>query len=230
MYIWNTEKINRILENMSYTGYLIQGIRKRISYKIHKLIYTTSEKGIVVPNHHIAIISKEEFEQANDIIFGRDNRISGNKEYDIFSGHLRCGDCKNSLTKTKAKKYEYYHCSSYRRNKECTKHTTNKAELKNIVFNIVKHQIDLFTDLDYQINEIKNSISKYENLREVIKDDFENKFINHSEYLEYKSEYNTTLKNLYSEYNKVKEKLEKYIQAIDFIKKHRCDIMLQEIS
>lgn len=88
----------------------------------------------------------------------------------------------------------------------------------------------MFTDLDYQINEIKNSISKYENLREVIKDDFENKFINHSEYLEYKSEYNTTLKNLYSEYNKVKEKLEKYIQAIDFIKKHRCDIMLQEIS
>ena len=232
MNIWKTKMLDRILQNQAYTGDLVQGKRKRVSHKVHKLLHTESDNWIIVPNHHEPLISKEEFNQVKNIIFSRDIRVNKRKEYDIFSGHLKCYDCGNSFTIKKGNTCEYYYCSSYLRNKTCSKHTISKNKLIDTILNIINTQIDLLIDIDTKISEItktdeinydieilKNRITeideemnKYKILKLSIRDDFVNKYISKEEYEEYEKEYNFKLKKLTCEKDVNEDKLEK----IDF--------------
>jgi len=298
MDLWKTKMIDRILQNQSYTGDLVQGKRKRMSHKIHKLMHVDSEDWIIVPNHHVALISKEKFNQVQNTIYDRDNRIKSNKEYDIFSGHLKCADCGNSFTIKKGNTCEYYYCSSYLRNKECSKHTVVKKKLEDAVLKMINSHIKLLLNIDMKIDEIikdeeinydieilnnrieelNENIDKYDKLKESIKEDFENDIITKEEYIEYKNDYNLFLKKFKKDIEETNRKIEEigfkseknkewinefkknenimqltkkvidelvddiliyedgninikfryqeeYIEAIDFIKKHNCDIM-----
>ena len=134
---WDSKKLDKILKNQTYTGDLIQSKKRTISHKIHKVVENSFEDWIIIPNHHEAIISREDFNQVQDIIYDRDIKVNKNKEYDTFSGHLRCNDCGNSFTIKKIKKYEYYYCTSFLREKSCTNHSIKKEKLKEMVLNDV---------------------------------------------------------------------------------------------
>lgn len=51
---------------------------------------------------------------------------------------MKCSDCEGSFTLRKAKKYEYYHCTSYVRNASCTRHSIRKDKLAEIVLEELK--------------------------------------------------------------------------------------------
>lgn len=72
--LWCDTTVAHILRNEMYTGTLIQGKKKMLSYKVHKLVDVPKEDWIVVENNHEAIIDKETFEKVQDII-NRDTRI-----------------------------------------------------------------------------------------------------------------------------------------------------------
>lgn len=57
--IWSTSTIKRILENRTYTGCLIQGREKKLSYKSKKIILAPKKDWIILENNHDPIISKE---------------------------------------------------------------------------------------------------------------------------------------------------------------------------
>ena len=141
--VWNTKMLDRILQNKTYIGDLIQGKRKRISHKVHNLIRITTDDWIIVPEHHEAIISKLDFEKVQNMIYDRDMRINKNEKYDIFSGYLKCGNCGNTMTVRKAKGYEYFYCTSYIKQKICSKHSVKKKELEDTVLKIINMQISL---------------------------------------------------------------------------------------
>ena len=257
MGLWNTKMIDRILHNRAYTGDLIQGKRKRISHKVHKLVINDKEDWIICPAHHIPLISKEEFEQVQNIIYSRDIRINKNEEYDIFSGHLKCNECGRTLTIRKSKKYSYYYCTSYLKMKECSKHTTNKNELEKTVLKIVNNQIDLIIEMDKKIeqitkenkvnydyeilnrrlNELDNEINKNETLKKSLMNDYYNNYISKDEYDEYYNEYNCKLVKYYKQKNQIKKKLEKlgykskenkeWVKK--FIKNHNMEYLTKEI-
>ncbi len=56
---WNSDMLTRILRNETYIGTLIQGKKKRVNYRIHKIVDVDREKWIIIPNHHNAIIIKK---------------------------------------------------------------------------------------------------------------------------------------------------------------------------
>ena len=229
MHTWNMKMLDRILQNQSYTGDLIQGKRKRISHKVHKLIHTDSEDWIIVPNHHIPLISKEKFEHIQSTIYNRDNRVCKNGKYDIFAGHLKCKECENSFTIRKSKGYEYYYCTSYIKQKLCSKHTTEKSKLEKDVLDIMNNQINMLINvektideilkeeninydieiLNNRLEEIDTEAEKYKTLKNSIKDDYENEYINKEEYIEYEKEYNHILSNLKKDKIKINERIEK---------------------
>lgn len=60
--------INVILQNRVYTGNLIQGKKKVENYRTHKLITTNKDEWIIVENNHEPIISKEEFDEVQEIL------------------------------------------------------------------------------------------------------------------------------------------------------------------
>ena len=146
---WNVKMINVILQNRVYTGDLIQGKKKVESYRTHKLITTNKDEWIIVENNHEPIISKEEFDEVQEIL-NKNKSARSNKEKDLFYNFLKCADCGSSFTVRKVKNYEYYHCTSYVRNGACTSHSIRKDKLVEIVLEelnkkIKRNKIDTLT-------------------------------------------------------------------------------------
>lgn len=59
---WSANTISKILKNRMYTGCMVQGKEKKLSYKSKKVVTVPPQQWIVVENTHEAIISKEQFE------------------------------------------------------------------------------------------------------------------------------------------------------------------------
>lgn len=60
--------ITRILRNESYTGLLIQGVKKKVNYRTNKLVDVSRDEWIRTPNHHEPIMSKEKFDEVQKIL------------------------------------------------------------------------------------------------------------------------------------------------------------------
>ena len=129
---WNAKMINVILQNRVYKGDLIQGKKKVENYRTHKLISTNKDEWIITENHHEPIISKEKFDEVQEIL-NKNKCARSNKEKDLFYIFLKCADCGSSFTLRKVKNYEYYHCTSYVRNSSCTSHSIRKDRLIELV-------------------------------------------------------------------------------------------------
>ena len=65
---WNAKMINVILQDRVYTGDLIQGKKKVENYRTHKLITTNKDEWIITENHYEPIISKEKFDEVQEIL------------------------------------------------------------------------------------------------------------------------------------------------------------------
>jgi len=227
MSIWDGTKVDDILNNRTYTGALEQGKKRRISYKVHKNIDVTSKEWTVVENHHKPLISLEDFEKVQDKIYGRDLRVQKNGEYDLFAGHIMCADCGNTLTKRKGKIHDYYYCTSYIKQKECSKHTCQMKKLKEMVLETINKQIEMAFNIDKAIGYItkisgvdydreilnnrlqnlKNKKIKYMKLKEDLIIDLNDKIISEDEYKTYKIDYEDNLKKVDMEINKVENEL-----------------------
>ena len=85
-----------ILSNEIYTGTVIQGKRKKVSFKSKKFIDLPEEDWIKVENMHEAIITKEDFERAKKIIDATKGSRVVTNDY-IFKGLIRCYDCKGYI-------------------------------------------------------------------------------------------------------------------------------------
>lgn len=59
---WSVSTIKNILKNPTYTGTLVQGKEKKLSYKSKKMIHLPPECWIRIPGTHPAIISEEDFQ------------------------------------------------------------------------------------------------------------------------------------------------------------------------
>ena len=91
--LWPQSTVRFILSNEVYTGTVVQGKRKKISFKSKKFVDVPEEDWIRVPNMHEAIVSKEDFERAKKILEAtKGSRIVEN-DY-LFKGLLQCFDRK----------------------------------------------------------------------------------------------------------------------------------------
>ena len=131
---WNAKIINVILQNRVYIGDLVQGKKKVENYRTHKLITTNKDEWIITENHHEPIISKEKFDEVQEIL-NKNKSARNNKAKDLFYSFLKCTDCGSSFTLRKVKNYEYYHCTSYVRDGSCTSHSIRKDKLTEVVLN-----------------------------------------------------------------------------------------------
>ena len=163
---WNAEIVNRILRNETYTETLIQNIKTKPSYKNNKLIDVNKEDWIKTENHHEAIISKDKFDEVQQILDNRKIKVNKNNEIDLFSGYLKCFHCGEHLIIRKSKNQVYYYCSSYIKNKSCVKYSINKKKLGELV--IEELNKSLFLQLD---NLDRKVLSKYINMIYVIDKD-----------------------------------------------------------
>lgn len=111
---WNESTIRRILTCETYVGNLTQNQSKTVSYKVKKRVSVPKEEWIVVPNTHEPLISKEEFQMAQQIFSTRPSAQEP-KEQHLLSGLVFCGGCGSPMTFVKDGPRTYLVCSSSRR-------------------------------------------------------------------------------------------------------------------
>ena len=150
---WNSEMVNSIVRNENYTGTLFQGKKRKLNYRIDKKIKLDKENWIVTKNHHEAIISKDRFDEVQQIL-NRKTKVNKNDYIDLFSGYLKCSHCGSSLIIKRSKNQIYYYCSSYIKDKSCFKYSINKKKLEQMVRDEIIKKINI-EQLDIKIlNEL----------------------------------------------------------------------------
>lgn len=155
--LWSASTVARILQNEIYTGVMVQGRHRIISYKVHKQIAVPEDEWFVVPNTHEVIIDRETFEKAQ-ALHKRDTRTApGKQDVYILSGFVRCADCKKAMRRKTARNLAYYACRTFTDKKTCTKHSIRQDKLEEAVLAALQVQIALVDELSEEIERINNA-------------------------------------------------------------------------
>jgi len=136
--LWSKIAVWRILRNEMYTGVMIQGRRKKVSYKSKRLIDMPEEAWYRVEGTHEAIIDPETFRAVQRGLEAR-ARSDGKGEAHVLSGLVRCMDCGSVMTKTTncqqgRPRTSYLRCKRYADSGEaCTRHSIRLDQLEELV-------------------------------------------------------------------------------------------------
>lgn len=205
--LWQQSTVRFILSNEIYTGAVIQGKRKKISFKSKKFIDLPEEDWIKIDNMHEAIISKEDFERAKKVINATKGSRVVQNDY-LFKGLLRCYDCKgyigirspdkNGNVYGRCQRYgrfgKFDVCSSHNFNyqvfeeqmlevlREVCKEYTNKKKLEEIAKQAKKKEAKEL-DINKQIEFFKKTIENETKKLEVMYDDRLAEIISLDEYM-----------------------------------------------
>ena len=141
---WNRNTVKKILQNVTYLGWVSNGNTKKINYKSKKTIIMPKEDRIIVKGMHTPIIDEETFNIVQDMIKSRTStRV---KSYDwLLKGLLTCKECGKKLSivpqKHPNKTTFYVRCNTYASNTQldiCTPHSNNLEKLTDCVIEQIK--------------------------------------------------------------------------------------------
>lgn len=153
--LWNKTTIWRILHNEMYTGVMIQGRRKKISYKSKILIDVPEDQWYRVEGTHEPIIERETFAavQRNLSLY---TKTDGRGEVHLLSGLVKCMDCGSTMSKTtsckpgKEKTY-YLRCKLYAdsgKAKGCSRHSIRLDKLIDLVCERIRYYVQTYYKLE----------------------------------------------------------------------------------
>lgn len=143
---WGANTILQILKNPVYIGVMAQGKRSAPSYKSKKRNVIAQSDWIIIEDTHEAIVDKETWDAVQKRFSeGRRARQNSTGEISLFSGIVKCADCKSPLTFTykcySGREYFLYRCSKYINNGKnvCTIHSISLEQLEKIVLEDIKN-------------------------------------------------------------------------------------------
>lgn len=156
---WSKSTIKSILENPIYMGDFYQGRYQKQSY-----LNSGSGKQVkkIDPSEWIdsgkcpAIVDKHTFQQVKDMLEENKRVRTSSGERHLFTGLLRCGDCKLSLIFRK--KSMSYQCSgSLKAPYKCSSHLVSEEDLKAKISPRILNQLNNIDD--NIINSVKRRIN-----------------------------------------------------------------------
>jgi len=152
--LWSTTTIATILKNRMYTGCMVQGKNRIISYKIHKQIRTPENEWFIKEDTHEAIIDLAMFEDVQKRLL-RDTRTapSHNKVH-MFAGFLKCSVCGRALHRKTSRGIIYYYCRTAKEANICKRRSIRGDVLAKTVLKVIQAQIALVEDFEGIINKI----------------------------------------------------------------------------
>jgi len=156
---WTPVYVSQMLKNQIYTGDMVQGKYRTISYKIKKSVKTPEHEWVIVENTHEAIIDKDTFEKAQKRLTKDIRTPPGhNKAIYLFSGFLHCHDCGRALHRKMSKGHAYYYCRiSKEAGDVCTRHSIREKKLEEAVLYAIRAQIGLVENLAHVIDSINKA-------------------------------------------------------------------------
>lgn len=230
--LWVAPTVWRILTNELYVGNLVQGKSRKINYKIKKSLPVDEGEWIRITDTHEPIITRSVFDRVQELL-QTDTRTSPHEEtVSLFAGMVKCGDCGQNMVirviRKGKRKYTYYTCSTAKAGGDCSHHLINADKLESLVLTAVQNQIKLFLDaealigsaeeipkqthrvrvIDEQIESMESEISRYQEMKERLYEDYRDEIIDKDDYEELKHRF---VKNI-DQASQIKRNLERQKQ------------------
>jgi len=141
---WTAAAVLNILHQYEYTGALVG--RKRYKASLHEKRTVPQDKSdwIIYEGAHDAIISRADFDRAQEIIRQRPRRAKGTSQEYPLKGLLKCGNCHRTLSRIHSSAGYYYRCTKSKadENSDCPKGKLfTEKEIEGIVFRAVKQML-----------------------------------------------------------------------------------------
>lgn len=234
--LWQGTGISAILSNEIYTGTMVQGKQRVISYKVHKKISVPKEEWYRVENTHEAIIDPRVFAMAQELQEKDIRRPPMGRQNYLFSGVLRCADCQKAMTRKPSKNLVYYNCSTYKRKSKssCTIHSIRLDILESVVLTVIRKQIETGSRIDEVIEKIRQAptaeyrtgsleaflevctrkLERTKAAQAQLYLDWKNGDLNHEEYIELKETFQKQRKQLKKEIFHITEEMEELEKAL----------------
>lgn len=137
--LWNAETIRRILSHPVYQGDMAQQFTRTINYKVHKRRRVDPEDWVVVPDTHEPLVSREDFELAQQMLSVRTYETTDHAH--LLTGIVYCADCGSPMYAKKRGKYWYLNCYGYYRDPtahRCTSHSIREDLVLQAVLDALK--------------------------------------------------------------------------------------------
>lgn len=159
--VWNHVSVRRILKNEIYLGVMIQGKRTTPNYKTKTVVTKAESEWLRVEGTHEAIISVRDFELVQELLRDDTHCRAGDVTVPVYAGRIYCGDCgATAVRKTVSyagKRYVYYVCNANKHDKTvCSRHSIREDILGQVIYQTVRHQIDLLLDVDKALRQFEN--------------------------------------------------------------------------
>lgn len=159
--IWSHVSVRRILKNEIYLGVMIQGKRTTPNYKTKTVVTKAESEWLRVEGTHEAIISVRDFELVQELLKDDTHCRAGDVTVPVYAGRIYCGDCgAAAVRKTVSyagKRYVYYVCNANKHDKTvCSRHSIREDVLDRVIYQTVRHQIDLLLDVDKALRQFEN--------------------------------------------------------------------------
>ena len=138
---FNEHQVRLILRNRWYAGYYFYG--DKLAADFYRLdgteiteadtkTYQPDDKMVIIPDHHPAIVTKEQFAKAQEMMKGRKKNGYAPRDPSLWlKNFLYCGHCGKRMRARIAKQFKtpqpYYHCASDREAKQKGLPSTCKA-------------------------------------------------------------------------------------------------------
>lgn len=159
--IWSHVSVRRILKNEIYLGVMIQGKRTTPNYKTKTVVTKAESEWLRVEGTHEAIISVRDFELVQELLRDDTHCRAGDVTVPVYAGRIYCGDCgAAAVRKTVSyagRHYVYYVCNANKHDKTvCSRHSIREDVLDRVIYQTVRHQIDLLLDVDKALRQFEN--------------------------------------------------------------------------
>lgn len=159
--VWSHVSVRRILKNEIYLGVMIQGKRTTPNYKTKTVVTKAESEWLRVEGTHEAIISVRDFELVQELLRDDTHCRAGDVTVPVYAGRIYCGDCGATVVRKTVsyagKRYVYYVCNANKHDKTvCSRHSIREDILGQVIYQTVRHQIDLLLDVDKALRQFEN--------------------------------------------------------------------------
>lgn len=148
---WKDSTVKRILTNEVYTGCLVQGKRRKLSYKSKKIIEMDEADWIKVENTHEAIIPQSAFEEVQRLIKQNYRYHSSPVFRNVFAGKLFCGQCGAAMSVINTAqngRFHYFACKvAYKKKGRCEAKRMRFEQVEAIVLAVLNNYLRLCSDI-----------------------------------------------------------------------------------